>query len=95
MPTERPTGAPGSPIPAPVRVQHDRASGVNVARGKSDSHTERDARRRARETRRGPAGKRPAVIAPGRRKSSPIEALAMRLVATAGIVAIPSPSPRC
>jgi hypothetical protein len=91
MPTERPTEAPGSPIPGvipePVRVQHDRASGDERPAG-SDPRVEREARRRERETRRGPAGKRPAVIAPRSRKSSPLEAPAMRLVATAGIVAI-------
>jgi hypothetical protein len=87
MPTERPTEAPGSPIPEPVRAQHDRASGSERPAG-GDPRVEREARRRERETRRGPAGNRPAVIAPRSRKSSPLEAPAMRLMATAGIVAV-------
>ena len=48
---------------------------------------EREARRAERHGRRG-KGERPGVMIPNRRKRLPLEAPLMRVVATAGIVAI-------
>ena len=89
MPSEHPTEATGSPvpgvIPAPVRVQHDAA---DQRPSPTDPGGEREARRQAREDRRGPSAERPAVMIPNRDKRLPLEAPLMRVVATAGIVAI-------
>jgi hypothetical protein len=87
MPTEHPTEATGSPVPGvipePPRVQHDAA--VVAER---DPGGEREARRQAREGRRGPSAERPGVMIPNRHKRLPLEAPLMRVVATAGIVGI-------
>jgi hypothetical protein len=91
MPTEHPTEATGSPVPgvfpAPVRVQHDAAI-ADQRPASSDPNGEREARRQAREDRRGPTAERPGVMIPNRRKRLPLEAPLMRVVATAGIVGI-------
>jgi hypothetical protein len=49
---------------------------------------ERDARHAARVERREAAGERPGVMIPTRRRRLPLEAPLMRVVATAGIIAI-------
>ena len=89
MPTERPTDAPGSPIPGvipePVRVQQDPAERPLRS---DDPRSERDERRRERVARRGTAGERPAVTAPRHRKPPAVEVTPMRLAATAGIVGL-------
>ena len=55
----------------------------------SDPVAERDARRQARDKRRGGSpAERPEVMIPRRRKRLPLEAPLMRVIATAGIVAI-------
>ncbi|MDA0164421.1 hypothetical protein OM076_29390 [Solirubrobacter ginsenosidimutans] len=53
-----------------------------------DPGGEREARRQAREDRRGPSAERSGVMIPDRRKRLPLEAPLMRVVATAGIVGI-------
>jgi hypothetical protein len=91
MPTEHPTEATGSPIPgvipAPVRVQHD-AAVADQRLPSTDPGGEREARRQAREDRRGPSAERPGVMIPSRRRRLPLETPLMRVVATAGIVGI-------
>ena len=90
MPTQGNTDPPRSSIPGvipePVRVQNDTAAGEPPAG--SDPGAERDARRHAREEAREPREERPGVMIPNRRKRLPLEAPLMRIVATAGIVAI-------
>ena len=89
MPTERPTDAPGSPIPGvipePARVQHDPPERTLRS---DDPRTERDERRRERVARRGPAGERKAVTAPRRREPPAVRPSPMRLGATAVIVGL-------
>jgi hypothetical protein len=92
VPTEHPNETSGSPVPGvlpePARVQRDPAP-VDQRPASSDPGGEREARRRAREDRRGgPSPERPGVMIPNRRKRLPLEAPLMRVVATAGIVGI-------
>src|SRR4051794_29789321 len=49
---------------------------------------EREARRQARDERRGSRAERPGVMIPNRRKRLPLEAPLMRTVASAGVVGI-------
>lgn len=53
-----------------------------------DPVAERDARRNAREARRGPSTDRPEVRKPAQRRRARVDARLMRGVVTAGIVAI-------
>jgi hypothetical protein len=91
MPTEHPNETSGSPapgvIPEPVRVQRDDTL-ADRPPASTDPGGEREARRQAREDRRGPSAERPGVMIPNRRKRLPLEAPLMRVVATAGIVGI-------
>jgi hypothetical protein len=64
----------------------DTPAGVTSAA--SDPSAEREARRKARDDRRGPRTERPEVMIPSRRKRLPLEAPLMRTVASAGIVGI-------
>jgi hypothetical protein len=89
MPTKRRTGSPvPGVIPEPVRVQQDADQGRGAKPAASDPSAEREARRQAREDRRGPREERPEVMIPSRRKRLPLEAPLMRAVASAGIVGI-------
>src|SRR4029079_7245058 len=97
-----PTGSPvPGVIPEPVRVVHDAAvddqraasrdpGGARGDRRQSpqDPRGEREPRRQAGEDRGGRSAERPGVMIPSRRKRLPLEAPLMRVVATAGIVAI-------
>lgn len=92
MPTKRKTGSPvPGVIPEPVRVHQD-ALGADQGPGPTpaanDPSAEREARRKAREDRRGPREERPEVMIPSRRKRLPFEAPLMRAVASAGIIGI-------
>jgi hypothetical protein len=92
MPTKRTTGSPvPGVIPEPVRVHQDAPEadqGPGSDRTAGDPSAEREARRKAREDRRGPREERPEVMIPSRRKRLPLEAPLMRAVASAGIVGI-------
>jgi len=89
MSTKQPMDTNGSPIPGlipeRVHVEHE-PSAPGPAR--IDPRAEREARRQAREERRGAPAERPGVMIPNRRKRLPLEAPLMRVIATAGIVAI-------
>jgi hypothetical protein len=90
MPSKRRSG---SPVPGvirePVRARHDEPDEVPRATPAAiDPAAERDARRKAREDRRGPRSERPEVRSPSRRRRRPLEAPLMRGVAYAGIVGI-------
>ena len=64
-------------------------SATSPSNGEGQPDAEREARRAARsEQRAEAAAQRPGVMIPSRRKRLPLEAPLMRLVATAGIVAI-------
>jgi len=65
-----------------------RASAANTTPAARDPVAEREARREARDDRRADATQRPGVMIPTRRKRLPLEAPLMRVVATAGIIAI-------
>jgi hypothetical protein len=84
MPTKRTTG---SPVPG-VQDAPQADRGPGSAPAASDPSAEREARRKAREDRRGPREERPEVMIPSRRKRLPFEAPLMRGVASAGIVGI-------
>ena len=88
MPTDRPTEAPGSPIPGvipePVRLQHDPVPQPM----RSNPGAEREARLQERAQRRGPAGKRPAARVPAPRRRSPRQAARATAAAVVGIVAL-------
>jgi hypothetical protein len=92
MPTKRTTGSPvPGVIPEPVGVHQDALEadqGPGSAPAPADPSAEREARRKAREDRRGPRADRPEVMIPSRRKRLPLEAPLMRGVASAGIVGI-------
>jgi hypothetical protein len=92
MSTNDTTGSPvPGIIPEPVRVQHDEPAAERPAGGTptaGDPGAEREARREAREARRGPPAARSGVMIANRRKRLPLEARLMRGVATAGIVGI-------
>ena len=75
-------------IPAPVRVEHDADAANQQLDVTGESDSAREARRTARDARREAPAERPGVMIPNRRKRLPLEAPAMRLVASAGIVAI-------
>jgi hypothetical protein len=92
MPTN---DTPGSPalgiIPEPVRVRHDEPALTGPAGGTrtaGDLGAERDARREAREARRGAPAARSGVTFRNRPKRLSLEAPLMRGVAMAGIVGI-------
>jgi len=76
----------GSPVPGvipePTGVERDPTSTT----GEADAG--REARRTARDERHGAPAARSGVMIPNRRKRLPLEAPLMRLVASAGIVAI-------
>ena len=78
-------------IPAPVRVEHDadaadqRLDGTPMT---DEPDSARESRRTARDARREAPAERSGVMIPDRRKRLPLEAPLMRLVASAGIVAI-------
>jgi hypothetical protein len=76
----------GSPVPGvippPTGVEHD----PTPTTGEPDAG--REARRTARDERHGAPAARSGVMIPNRRKRLPLEAPLMRLVASAGIVAI-------
>ena len=77
--TREPAGSPvPGVIPEPVRVEREPESPA----------AEREARRAARQERRGPPAEPSGVMIPDRRKRLPLEAPLMRLVASAGIVGI-------
>lgn len=82
----------GSPDPEVVREPVRVHQGADQARGSapagSDPSAEREARRKAREDRRGPRAERPEERTPSRRRRLPLEAPLMRGVASAGIVGI-------
>ena len=90
MQTTRKTEPAGSPGPSDGReLQGDAADPhLDAAPATGDAAAEREARRTARDERRGAPGQRRAVMIPRRDKRLPVEAPVMRVVATAGIVAI-------
>jgi hypothetical protein len=63
-------------------------SGTDRAPAAADPVAERDARRKAREDRRGPSTDRPEVRKPSRRRRLPVDARLMWGAGGAGIVAI-------
>ena len=79
--TVEPNGSAASGInPAPT--------GVETQATAADADAERDARRNSRNQHRAAPAARPGVLSPNRRGRLPLEAPLMRVVATAGIVAI-------
>jgi hypothetical protein len=82
MPSRRPNG---SAVHQPVRAHQDPGGSAPAA---SDLSAEREARRRAREDRRGPRMERPGQRASSRRRRLPPEAPLMPGVVSAGIVGI-------
>jgi len=85
----------GSPvpgvIPAPTGVEHDAVEAdqrLGATPTTGEPGAAREARRTARDERRGAPASRSGVMIPNRRKRLPLEAPLMRLVASAGIVAI-------
>jgi hypothetical protein len=85
MPSEPPHDAP---VPEPVRVNQDPDRGRGSAGAATDPSEEREARRRAREDRRGPRAERPEERTSSHRRRLPLEAPLMRGVVSAGIVGI-------
>jgi hypothetical protein len=85
MPTKHPIDTNGSPVPGLIP---DPVHPVHEPSPRSDPGAEREARRQARDERRGAPAERPGVMIPNRRKRLPLEAPLMRVIATAGIVAI-------
>jgi hypothetical protein len=83
MPSQRPNG---SPVHEPVRAHPDPDRGFAPAA--SDPSAEREARRLAREDRRGPRLERPEQRASSRRRRLPPAAPLMQGVVSAGIVGI-------
>jgi hypothetical protein len=79
--TFEPNGSPAPGIiPGPTLAEPQAAA--------SDPDADRDARRTDRDKRRAAPAERPGVMIPNRRQRLPLEAPLMRIVATAGIVAI-------
>jgi hypothetical protein len=85
MPSRRPDG---SPVPEPVRAHQGPDRDRGSAPAASDPSAEREARRRAREDRRGPRVERPEQRASARRRRLPPVAPLMQGVVSAGIVGI-------
>jgi len=81
-----------SPVPGVVPEPHvhddDADPQREAAQTAADPAAEREARQKARDEQRSTPGQRRAVMIPRRDKRLPFEAPAMRVVATAGIVAI-------
>ena len=93
MQTKGKTEPNGSPVPGvvpePIHVHEgDGDPQLDAAQAAADPVAEREARRTARAERRSTAGQPRAVMIPRRDKRLPVEAPVMRVVATAGIVAI-------
>ena len=90
MQITRKTEPAGSPIPTDGHEPRDDAADprLDATPAPGDPAAEREARRTARDERRGAPGQRPAVMIPRRDKRLPVEAPVMRVVATAGIVGI-------
>jgi hypothetical protein len=85
MPTKHPIDTNGSPVPGVIPEPVHPEYGPPAP---SDPGAEREARRQARDQRRGAPAERPGVMIPNRRKRLPLEAPLMRVIATAGIVGI-------
>ena len=85
MPSRRPNG---SAVHEPVRAHRDPDRDRGSAPAASDLSAEREARRRAREDRRGPRVERPEQRASSRRRRLPPVAPLMHGVVSAGIVGI-------
>ena len=93
MKTTSKTGPSRSPgpgvVPEPIHVHDDDADPqFETTQTAADPAAEREARQSARDERRSTPGQRSAVMIPRRDKRLPLEAPVMRVVATAGIVAI-------
>ena len=93
MQLTRRSGSDHSPVPGviPEPVQADDGEAdpqPDATQTAADPAAEREARRTARDERRGASGQPPPVMIPRRDKRLPVEAPVMRVVATAGIVGI-------
>jgi hypothetical protein len=75
-------------IPTPTGVEHDAVEADHRIDATPTTGEPDSARRTARDERRGAPAERSGVMIPNRRKRLPLEAPLMRLVASAGIVAI-------
>jgi hypothetical protein len=87
MQTDDTNDPTGPPAPSPDRIR-DEPVAADQGLDTTPTASEREARRRARDERRGTTGEGGGVMIPNRRSRLPLETPLMRVVATAGIVGI-------